>query len=140
MWPFKSKPSSLPPSPKLQPQLDTKPDFVVTIKPDPKKGDLRIRQSGVNKFWVEEYGSPNLYVKNRLDWDHIYIHKQYGCIYNEYYTDRLANYDMFFKTIEDAKLALKRRSETLNEEKYRKDNYVNVYYPTGFKKEKFNEN
>ena len=112
------------------------------MKPKPKEGDLRIRQVNYNKFWVEEYNlEENFYCSNAKPyWQHIYVHKQSGYKYSYHY-DRgtLQEHDVYFETIEDAKSALKRRSELLADEQYRKDNYVNVYYPTEFKKEKFNE-
>ena len=131
MWPFKSKPSSVDNFLKSPPPSDT--------KPTPKLGDLRIRQTHSNHFFVEEY--KNLDHAFSLDsprWQNIFIYKGSGEIHRSYSND-YGKFDRYYTTLEDAKMALKRRSQVVYDERYRLKNYVNVYYPTEFKKEKFHE-
>jgi len=108
--------------------------------PEPKIGDLRIRQTDSNFFFVEEYKLSNYSwdTKQIPRWEHIYIYKESGQIHRAYADDH-DQCNHRYTNLEDAKKALKRRSDVIYTERYRQENYINVYYPTEFKKEKFNE-
>lgn len=135
MWPWQSKESSSNPTPELQkPLVGSENKAEITHK----FGDLRIRQTNVDRFWVEEYVANKAYYgKCYQYWKHILIGKNSGHDFSvDYYGSNL-QYDYTYETLSEAQDALRRRQQVIETERFRKDNYVNVYYPESFERQPY---